>query len=280
MKVDCETDFCGEVQRFIEGAKRGFDDRKSARGTWIRQETPRFFEGARQGLHALRPVVIELDRHLARKFNFFHAIAFFDSLKAEDRMSYVLANLLDPDETHGQQDLFLTAFLSHLRENEKTQPAMKRILPDGSNQSHVRVSREARTIHIDSQNRRIDIEISMRVDGNQVGIAIENKPWARDQDNQLSDYAKELHERYGEDFMLIYLTPDERDPAPNSIPCEERKKLSDKGQLANASIREWADGWLKGAEDEVKAEQVRWFVSHFRKALKESLPEPEEAAEQ
>ena len=26
-------------------------------------------------------------------------------------------------------------------------------------------------------------------------------------------------------------------------------------------------GWLKRAEDEVKAERVRWFVSDFRKAL-------------
>ena len=39
------------------------------------------------------------------------------------------------------------------------------------------------------------------------------------------------------------------------------------------------NGWLKRAEDEVKAERVRWFVSDFRKALIESLPVPEEVAE-
>ena len=274
-----DTNFDQEIRRFFEGGKGDLCDLRKSRAKRLGQ-TPRFFEGARQGLQVLRPAILELDRHLARKFNFFHAIAFFGSLKAEDRMSHVLAYLLDREETHGQGEMFLTAFLEHLRESEKTQPAIKQILPDGSNWSQVRVSRETRTNHIDSQNRRIDIEVSMNVGWRRVGIAIENKPWARDQDNQLSDYAKELQKRYGENFMLIYLTPDATDPGPNSIPCEERKELSDKDQLANASIREWADGWLKRAEDGVKAERVRWFVSDFRKALIESLPEPKEVAEQ
>ena len=199
-------------------------------------------------------------------------------------MSYVFSFLLDPGETHGQQEVFLIAFLRHLRENEKTQSAVQRILPDGSNWSHVRISREARTIHIDSQNRRIDIEISMRVDGspNPVGIAIENKPWAPDQDKQLSDYADHLESKYQGRFNLLYLTPNWDDPSCNSIEPEKRERLEAEKKFANASIQDWAndDGWLKRAENEVKAERVRWFVSDFRKALIESLPEPEEDPEQ
>ena len=40
------------------------------------------------------------------------------------------------------------------------------------------------------------------------------------------------------------------------------------------SIQHWAsdDGWLKRAEDGVKAERVRWFVSDFRKALADEFP--------
>ena len=34
--------------------------------------------------------------------------------------------------------------------------------------------------------------------------------------------------------------------------------------------------WLNRAENEVKAERVRWFLSDFRKALIESLPAQEE----
>ena len=188
-------------------------------------------------------------------------------------MSDIFAYLLDPDQTHGQQDLFLTAFLSHLRGNEKTQSAIERILPDGSTyyKQYVSVSGEAE-IHIDSKDRRIDIEISMDVDRNPVGIAIENKPCAKDQDKQPTDYAEHLQEKYDGRFNLIYLTPTgKEDPSEHSIKPERREKLKAVKKLANASIQDWAseDGWLKRAEDEVKAERVRWFVSDFRKALPE-----------
>ena len=245
---------------------------KEPRLTELDQEASRFFEGARQGRHALRPVVIEFDRHLARKFNLFHAIAFFESLKAEDRMSYVFAYLLDPEETHGQRELFLREFLSNV--------SPKWI--SGNRWPSVRISREVRTTRIEDWDRRIDIEISSLVDGDWAAIAIENKPWAGDQDKQLSDYARHLESMYEGRFKLIYLTPYGTDPSPNSIPCKERKELAEKGKFEKGSIQDWAsdNGWLKRSEDQVKAEQVRWFVSHFRKALKESLPEPEEAAEQ
>ena len=187
-------------------------------------------------------------------------------------MSDVLAYLLKSQETHGQQDLFLTAFLDHLRDNEKTRSALNRILPDGSNGFQVRVTREARTTHIEA-SKWIDIEIYMLVDGNPVGIAIENKPWAPDQDKQLSDYADHLELKHQGRFNLLYLTPNGDDPSCNSIEPEKREKLKAEKKFANASIHDWAsdDGWLKRAEDGVKAERVRWFVSDFRTALKESL---------
>ena len=88
----CYTGFEQEIGRFLEGAKGGLNDLRKDRLTRLRQETPRFFEGARQGLHVLRPVVIELDRHLAREFNIFCAIELLGSIsqKKEDRMSDVL----------------------------------------------------------------------------------------------------------------------------------------------------------------------------------------------
>ena len=42
---------------------------------------------------------------------------------------------------------------------------------------------------------------------------------------------------------------------------------------------EQANKTMKRAEGEVKAERVRWFLPDFRKALIESLPEPEMVAE-
>ena len=176
-------------------------------------------------------------------------------------MSYVFAYLLDPNETHGQGDLFLRKFLEDVAPNW---------LPNNC-WSSVSVRTEVLTTRI-KRNREIDIVIAF--DDNQRAIAIENKPWegSTDLDQQLSDYARHLESMYKGRFKLIYLTPKGEDPSECSITREEREQLEKEGKFAKASIQKWADGWLKRAEGEVKAERVRWFVSDFRKALLESLP--------
>lgn len=231
--------------------------------TNLKQETQRFFEGAKQGLAIWRQATANLDLHLARRFTFFHFIDL-----DENRMSDVFAYLLNPDENHGQGDLFLREFLSDVP---------LEWLPE-SDWSRVRIGREVITSRIENWNRRIDIEIAFQVANSWAAIAVENKPWAEDQDQQLSDYAQHLESMYDGRFKLIYLTPNGEEPSEASISPEERKKRKDENQLANASIQKWANdnGWLERAESEVKAERVRWFVSDFRKALIESLPAQEE----
>ncbi len=231
--------------------------------TNLKQETRQFFEDAKQGLAIWQQATDILDLHLARRFTFFHFIDL-----DENRMSDVFAYLLNPDETHGQGDLFLREFLSDVP---------LRWLPE-SDWSRVSIGREVITSRIENWNRRIDIEIAFQIDDSWVAIAAENKPWAGDQDQQLSDYARHLESMYEGRFKLIYLTPKGEDPSEYSITREEREELENEGKLANASIRKWADdnGWLKRAESKVKAERVRWLVSDFRKALIESLPAQEE----
>ncbi len=231
-------------------------------GTNLKQETHDFFKGAKQGLAIWRQATAILDLHLARRFNFFHSIKF-----NENRMSDVFVYLLNPEGAHGQGELFLREFLSDV--------SMER-LPE-SGWSHVRIDREETTTQI-NRSRRIDIEIAFRIDDDWIAIAVENKPWAGDQDQQLSDYARHLESMYKGRFKLIYLTPNGETPSEYSIKREKREELENAGKLVNASIRKWANdnGWLKRAESEVKAERVRWFVSDFRKALIESLPAQEE----
>lgn len=233
--------------------------------TSFEQKTRIFFEGAKQGLDVLRPATVECDRHLARKFNFFNSIAFFDSIsrKREDRVSDVFAYLLDPNETHGQGELFLREFLSDIHVEW---------LPENG-WSRIHVSREVLTTRIESWKCRIDIEIAFRIDDGWAAIAIENKLWAEDQNQQISNYARHLEKMYKGHFKLIYLTSDGEHPSLTSICLKEREKLEDAGKLDYVSIWYWVsdNGWLKRAEDKVKAERVRWFVSDFRKALIESL---------
>ena len=230
--------------------------------TNLKQEIPRFFEGARQGLDVLGKASIFIDRHLAPRFSIFSYIGL-----DEKCMSNVLADLLRPDSAHGQGDLFLAALLKHLRDDEATQQGMKQILPDDSNWSHPRVYREELTPHINNQKRRIDIEISMDVDGREVGIAIENKLDGEDLPNQLDDYAKNLEEKYEGHYLLLYLTPKGALPSPASLSSERQKALRDQDRFACVSLVDWAQGWLQEAENQVKASYVQQFVGDFRQVL-------------
>ena len=231
----------------------------------LKQEIPRFFEEARQGLLTqyrvqIEALSVEIEALSAKSFNVFHSINL-----NENRMSDVFAYLLSPDEAHGQGELFLREFLSD---------AAVDWFPE-IDWSSICVRREVQTTEIENDKRRIDIVIVFRINDGRAAVAVENKPRedSTDEERQLYDYAQYLESRYKSRFKLIYLTPDERDPSESSITCKERKELAEK--FAKASIQKWADGWLKRAEDEVKAERVRWFVSDFRKALR-NLPAQEE----
>ena len=265
-----DTNFKQETPRFFEGAKQGLDDQKKAHDTRLRQETPRFFEGAKQGLGILEKASVVVDRHLARRFSTFRYIHL-----DENCMSDVLADLLRPDSAHGQGDLFLAALLKHLRSDKATQLGMKQILPDDSTWSHSRVYREAPTTHIDNRKRRIDIEIRMSVDGRLVGIAIENKPGKRHPLRQLDDYAENLKKKYKGQYLLLYLTPHGKSPPPESLPPERQTELGD--HFACVSLVDWARGWMQEAENQVKASYVQKFVGDFRQVLLQDYADAETA---
>ena len=181
-----------------------------------------------------------------------------------------------PDSEHGQGELFLAAFLKHLRNDESTKKGMEQILPNDSTWSNVRVFREEHTTHIEASKRRVDIEISMSVGGRPVGIAIENKPSAEDQQEQLKDYAEHLCRKYKGNYMLLYLTPYGSPPECKSLTNDQRTELD--YHFACASLVEWAQGWMLEAKNQVKASYVRRFVKDFRQTLLEkytgSEPEP------
>ena len=109
----------------------------------------RFFEGVKQGLGVLRPAIVELDLHLARQFDFFR----FINLN-ENQMSDVFAYLLNPNETHGQRELFLGKFLEDATVDWLS----------GSRWSLTSIGREVPTTRIENWNRRIDIELVFQSD--------------------------------------------------------------------------------------------------------------------
>ena len=271
MRVVGGTDFVEAIGQFFECAKGGLDDLINARKARL-QDTQRFFEGAKQGLAVLGSVGAELDRHLARRFSVFNFDRFHPPGTAgyfhldENRMSDVLADLLQPNSVHGQGDLFLSALVGHLRKDEATHAAMKRILPGDPTWPNTLVTREVLTTRSSHAPQwRIDIVISMRVGGKSTAIAIENKPSARDQPGRLDVYAEHLQKKYEGRYLLLYLTPDGKEPSEDSLLPQRRAELGD--HFACVSLVKWAKRWMQEAESQVKAGYVQRFVADFRRAV-------------
>src|SRR5262249_10621619 len=113
--------------------------------------------------------------------------------------------------------------------------------------------------------RRIDI----LVDFEEFGLAIENKPWASDQEDQISDYVFHLERRFGGKFVIVYLT---RDGAkPTSLDSEECDRLLNEKKLLLWTYQGDLRGWLKQCTKECEAEPVRMFLRNFMEYIDDAL---------
>ena len=160
-----------------------------------RRRYERFFYELAPRLNVARSLELELDRHLARRFNV------FDYLRTDELgLSRIVADLLDPSANHAQGALFLRSFLEGLPES------LKQCLPTPPNLETCRVS-----VAVEQEipsGRSIDIVVRIVTPGGEICcLAIENKPYARDSDNQVRDYLEYLEKQYGERFFLIYMPP-------------------------------------------------------------------------
>jgi hypothetical protein len=129
----------------------------------------------------------------------FNPLTFFEI--DENKMSELLAFLLNPKANHGQGDIYLREFCNHFGIDENFQNVF------------------IETEHVTDKNRRIDIFIQI----NESYIVIENKyNWAADQENQLNDYfeyARNKNPQFsGQNVYCFYLTPNNgKAPSPESI---------------------------------------------------------------
>lgn len=185
---------------------------------------------------------------LATQFNVFDFIS-----PDENRLSDILACLLNPQGEHAQGGVFLEEFLRHVCDLKFSVRDVERVV----------VKREERTGLIDRNRRRIDILIDVEgfIPEDSFGVGIENKPWAGEQPEQLSDYLKQLRAAYGNQFKLLYLSASGDDP--ESIPEPERAELKKSGHLVCASYTPMLLFWLETCETMISADKVRWFVRDF-----------------
>ena len=226
-----------------------------------------FFAELSPRLETARALERELDRHLARRFNVFHYLS-----TIEVGLSRIIADLLDPEARHGQGTLFLRTLLGELTEI--------RDRPDLDADFIKRIS--VVTERVITNNRRLDISVEIPGSDGAYCLAIENKPYADDQPNQVRDYLCFLHREYADRFLLIYLSPMGQGPGEQSLPRVELRKWE--GRLAIMGYQSETDGigseesaaedrfddfrvglsmaaWFSACRRRCEPDRLRWFLS-------------------
>ncbi len=202
----------------------------------------------------------ELDRNLAHRFNV------LDYLRDNELgLSRIIADLLDPEARHGQGTLFLQTLLVSLK-SLKESPNW----PD-LDRSHISVDVE----RVITADRRIDISVEIvDADGETCCLAIENKPYASDQENQVKDYLEYLRKEFGERFLLIYISPTGGGPSEWSIRKTELAEWKDRfaimpyyGSQADQEdefkachIPYSVADWLGECRKNCEVDRLRWFL--------------------
>lgn len=213
---------------------------------------------------------MELVRQQEFKINKIHATRFnvFDIIKPdENKLSDILAGLLDSHGDHGQGDLFLRLFLEQLD------------LPlDSKITKNATVQREALTHGIPRYRRRMDILVNAGV-----LIAIENKVDAPEQQDQVGDYLEHLYyctQGCPRQLKFIYLTRDRR--PPKSLPPLMLRKQQQNMNLAIWSYDAELRKWLVACREKCKAQKICNFLEDFISYIESSMksrPIPNEEVE-
>ncbi len=199
----------------------------------------------------------------------------FDYLRDDEMgLSWCLGSLLDPRGKHGQGTLFIEQFLLVIDQLMEAQESVAQDEQGNVLQTSYRSKWSAvnfdncrmRVEHSTTESRRIDIHLHF-CNGEVIGI--ENKPWAGDQVNQLSDYADYIkRQAANKSWLLIYLCNSE--PSKESITKEERKYLEEQGHLLNISFYD-VTNWLQRCIGLVKAPSVRMFVEELSKFIRKEI---------
>lgn len=211
----------------------------------------RFFDGLAPRLETAQTLERELDSRLARRFNA------FDYLRTDELgLSRIVGDLLNPRGAHGQGPLFLRTLLDGLQGFEA---------PDDLNRTRVTLEKQI------ADDRRLDIYVDI---DERHGLAIENKPWAGDQKNQVRDYLEWLKGQRSR-FVLIYLSPRGEPPDEYSVRLSVLKKL-EAGRLfvivPYHDHGDWEDKfdgfrtdysltrWMADCRKKCDVDKLRWFL--------------------
>lgn len=193
---------------FLEAFKQKY---KLIESTKI-NETKQAFEGFFTGF---RPFFANYQQQIKNNTPHYNVFEVLRIQGKEVLHSRFLADLLNVKGTHQQGVLFYHAFLQQLSVD--------------TTQYKVEVSNfwafDIQCEYTIKNDRRIDILIQYNDGKKAFAIGVENKIWAGDQKRQLEDYHTFLKSHFGENYILLYLTIDGKEPSiSNPNPNIEAEK--------------------------------------------------------
>ncbi len=224
----------------------------------------KFFGDLNTHLEAMKAIGKKMDSQLAHRFNILEFLRRKEHV-SEMEFSRILADLLDPNERHGQGILFLHSMLEAIAVDDEDLKAM--------DLEHASVSTE-----YPIQNGRLDIHIDIpsKENENRFCLAIENKPYAADGENQIGKYLKWLKDNYEEEFELIYLSGNGEKPAEGSLPegsanCDRLKVMAYDKSTNGSDADRCLTKWLTRCRQQCEAEKVRFFLADLKNFIQQTF---------
>ena len=215
--------------------------RSSSRRRVAQPEVGHFFASINHRIELAERQQRRIDKRLATGFNVFHLIE-----PDENKLSDILADLLDPQGTHGQGDLFLRLLFEQLGLGSGAKLTKNAI-----------VQREAPTHGILKYRRRMDVFVDARA-----LLVIENKLNSLEQRDQVKDYLAHLDTCLrGRKSRLIYLTRSGEQPKSLSQDAIEKEQVA--GRLHFWSYQGDLRDWLKECRRQCKAKRISDFLLDF-----------------
>ncbi|MCY4356284.1 MAG: PD-(D/E)XK nuclease family protein [Gammaproteobacteria bacterium] len=176
------------------------------------KEITTFFNELNLKLETVRQLDKELNRLTACHFNSLNYLRTDD----ECGLSQIIADLLDPDASHGQGNLFLESLLQKI----VSTGYLNCDWPTDFKNYKIEVEKE-KWVGGNEDRGRIDIYVTISNSDRKYCLAIENKPYAGDQKEQIKRYLKHFEEVNTDNFFLIYLPPRYSMPSEKSLPKSE-----------------------------------------------------------
>lgn len=220
----------------------------------------RFFNDLIPRLDMAREVDERLDAALAYRFNVLNYLR-----TSELGLSRVIADLLSPRATHGQKTLFLDTLLWGLQRSSAEQG---RLLNLTRGFGKWRVADESVDVKVERTirgGRRLDISIEFEgSDKQRRCLAIENKPYAGDQNKQVHDYLDFLEKEYGDrqptNHLLIYLSRTGGLPSEKSVTKARLDKEVTERDFAVMGY--WMEGTPDSSGGEVDSRESRLLLTY------------------